>query len=694
MRKLILVSASFLALAISSNVASAQSIDYGTFAEMFGEPVTTSGNGSPQRLSEVPLNMEIITQEEIVKSGARNIPELLRFVPGVSVRQITVGQYEVAIRGYNQASSERVLVLVNGRQVYSDAFGQVVWSNIPVEMSEIKQIEVVKGPNTALFGFNAVSGVVNIITINPLFDDKKELKTTLSIGRESLAQTSGVFTAAKGDVAVKVAVGASESDEEFDEFVALNSADTNVYDTKRESVSVDTRVKFSNDVEAQFEASKNDGVSNTYIAMRNSGKLDARTDSVRGRIMADTKIGSVDFDAYFTQSKMNYYSAFDNDNHSLVVKLNDTFKYGTDHIFRIGTEYRTATNIYEPLDQTELEDEILSFNGLWDWKVNDKLRTSAAARFDHFSLKALGDPYAITNEADNLMGIDASDLNQVRDEYSINLGAVYQLSDIETLRASFARGADLPSFTEFLFQISTANGVVQWAANPEVDTSIVSNIELGYDRKIKEIDGLFRGSIFYQESNEMQGFGNSIIRDATGTNPFTGGAATGGTSFIAVTGNLGDSKMYGIELGLEGKYDENWDWTANYAFVKVKDDLRNFGAMFPYIGLAAYHSAMEYENSNAEHTVNLTATYSAEKWDTTVGVQYTSGYQDLIMNTALPHTFTVVDVDASVVLNASFNYKINDNVTVTAAGQNLLSSDQSVYNEAEPMVWTSLTVNF
>jgi outer membrane receptor for ferrienterochelin and colicins len=156
--------------------ARAQSIDYTGLQAIYEEPITTSANGSPQRQSEVPLNMEIVTADDIARSGARTIPEILRFLPGINVTQKTFGQTELSVRGYNQNNTERILVLVNGRQVYTDFFGQVVWDNIPVEISEIKQIEVVKGPNTALFGFNAVSGVVNIITVNPLYDDLKVLE--------------------------------------------------------------------------------------------------------------------------------------------------------------------------------------------------------------------------------------------------------------------------------------------------------------------------------------------------------------------------------------------------------------------------------------------------------------------------------------------------------------------------------------
>ena len=132
--KLLVLASVFSLIVPHSGQALAQSMDHSGLRSIFGEPVTSSANGSPQKESEVPLNMEIITQDDIKKMGARSIPEILRFIPGLTVRQFSFGQTEVSIRGYNGADSERILVLVDGRQVYKDYFGQVSWDNIAVEI--------------------------------------------------------------------------------------------------------------------------------------------------------------------------------------------------------------------------------------------------------------------------------------------------------------------------------------------------------------------------------------------------------------------------------------------------------------------------------------------------------------------------------------------------------------------------------
>ena len=163
---------SVLLLLVASSVipAGAQSVDYTEAEQLFGKPVTTLATGKPQRASEVPAEMTIVTADDIRRSGASNIPDVLQFVPELDVRRYGMADVSVGIRGYNTALNARVLVLLDGRQVYQDDYGMTVWSLIPVTISEIRQIEIIKGPNAALYGFNAVSGVINIITYDPLHD--------------------------------------------------------------------------------------------------------------------------------------------------------------------------------------------------------------------------------------------------------------------------------------------------------------------------------------------------------------------------------------------------------------------------------------------------------------------------------------------------------------------------------------------
>lgn len=120
-----------------------------------------------QPISEAPSDVYVITDEDIRQSGTTDIPTLLRQVPGMEVMQTNAVDFNVSVRGNNQLLAHKLLVLVDGRSIYIDQSGQVLWKSLPITLTEIKRIEVLKGPASAVYGFNAFDGVVNIITKSP-----------------------------------------------------------------------------------------------------------------------------------------------------------------------------------------------------------------------------------------------------------------------------------------------------------------------------------------------------------------------------------------------------------------------------------------------------------------------------------------------------------------------------------------------
>ena len=106
----------------------------------------------------------MITDEDIRQSGAIDIPTLLRRIPGMEVMQTNGTDFNVSVRGDNQPAANKLLVMVDGRSIYIDAQGVVYWKLLPVTLPEIKRIEVLKGPASAIYGFNAFDGIINIIT--------------------------------------------------------------------------------------------------------------------------------------------------------------------------------------------------------------------------------------------------------------------------------------------------------------------------------------------------------------------------------------------------------------------------------------------------------------------------------------------------------------------------------------------------
>jgi len=127
--------------------------------------VTTIGK-KPQKAAQMPAAVTVITQEDIRRSGATNIPEALRLVPGVEVAQVDDTIWAISIRGYNNRSADKLLVMIDGRTVYSPIYTNVFWDVQDTLLEDIERIEVIRGPGATLWGANAVHGVINIITKN------------------------------------------------------------------------------------------------------------------------------------------------------------------------------------------------------------------------------------------------------------------------------------------------------------------------------------------------------------------------------------------------------------------------------------------------------------------------------------------------------------------------------------------------
>ncbi len=124
----------------------------------------TSVSKKTQKLSQTAAAIFVITQEDIRRSSATNIPDLLRMVPGLDVAQINSNIWAISARGFNQEFSNKLLVLLDGRPVYSPTISGVLWDALDVPLEEIERIEVIRGPGGATWGANAVDGVINIIT--------------------------------------------------------------------------------------------------------------------------------------------------------------------------------------------------------------------------------------------------------------------------------------------------------------------------------------------------------------------------------------------------------------------------------------------------------------------------------------------------------------------------------------------------
>jgi iron complex outermembrane receptor protein len=181
MRPRLLVAA--LGLIAWTPLAVAQRADPSELADLSIEeladlPITSVAKRA-QRLADAPASVFVITNDAIRRSGATTLPEALRLAPNLQVARIDASQYAISARGFNNAIGNKLLVMIDGRTVYSPMFSGVFWDQQDVLLEDVERIEVISGPGGTLWGANAVNGVINVVT-------------------RSAADTQGTLAAARG----------------------------------------------------------------------------------------------------------------------------------------------------------------------------------------------------------------------------------------------------------------------------------------------------------------------------------------------------------------------------------------------------------------------------------------------------------------------------------------------------------------
>ena len=132
--------------------------------EQLGEIVVTSVSKQVDDLWGTPAAVAVITADDIRRSGATSLPEVLRMAAGVEVARVDASHYSIGIRGFGEQFSKSVLVLVDGRNLYNQLFAGTYWPAYDVMLEDVERIEVIRGPGGTIWGGNSVNGVINIIT--------------------------------------------------------------------------------------------------------------------------------------------------------------------------------------------------------------------------------------------------------------------------------------------------------------------------------------------------------------------------------------------------------------------------------------------------------------------------------------------------------------------------------------------------
>lgn len=235
---------------------------------MYGQEWVTIASKRKQKREEVPSAVYVITSEDIKQSGVNRLADIFRMAPGMDVVTVDGNSSLVSIRGFaidplgvNGRSnlsefSKRLLVMVDGRAIYNPAFGGVFWEQEPIFLEDIERVEIVRGPGAALYGANAVNGVINIITKDPENVEGGRAKGTF--GSQDTLSGNITYGGSVGDFYYRITGGYRE-DDGYDDGLKVEKID-DFKDFKREPrVNFRGKYKFSDSANVEVFAGFMDG---------------------------------------------------------------------------------------------------------------------------------------------------------------------------------------------------------------------------------------------------------------------------------------------------------------------------------------------------------------------------------------------------------------------------------------------------
>ncbi len=484
---------------------------------------------------DAPSATYILYSEDIRRSGATSIPEALRLVPGLQVARIDGNKWAISARGFNNQYSNKLLVMIDGRIIYTPIFSGVAWDLHDYVLEDIDRIEVVRGPGGTIWGLNAVNGIINIITKSAI--QTQGVYFSQIVGNEDKSITEARYggeTGAKNNYRVYAKKAVKDG--------------LDRYDTKgdNDDGSRQDRAGFRYDISSiksntiSIHGDVFDAKAENYFAtLSNPNKNDKNSKGFNLVANWDSRISkksSISLNAYFDYDQL-HIPVLSRSSRVYDVDFQHFYNFSSEQQYIWGLGYRditddiaesTIANGTTPLDYTPNNSRFFVYSSFLQGKfglIPDKLYLTVGSKF-------------LIN---NYTGF----------EYQPNAKLAYYPSRKQTLWASISRAVRAPTRAEDSLNLS--NGLQQGSVT--VDSEELVAYEAGY--RIKPYNHLsFDIAAFYNEYNALRTF------EKTGV----------GKSVVA---NNGYGETYGAEFVAKWQVNTDWKLEATYEFLKM--DLHVYG---------------------------------------------------------------------------------------------------------------------
>lgn len=640
-------------------------------------PDVTSVSRKKQRLMDSAAAIYVITSEDILRSGVTSIPEALRMVPGMQVARLNGNTWSISTRGFNYIFANKLLVLIDGRTVYSPLFSGVNWDVQDTLMEDIDRIEVIRGPGAALWGANAVNGVINVTTKKAA--DTQGSLVSLGAGNEEKAFGSYRHGGEFGETgSYRVYFKAFERDGMATE----NGSDAND-DWKMKRAGFKTEWKPSTETDFTIQGDIYQGTTRPTLKVYKKDQPFEGVQSLKnisrdqrgGNLIAYWKRTLAENHDYSLRAVLDDYQNFD---YRITEKRNTLdleFQHyhqpfdGHDLVWGLGYrgtwyELSNMRNLVLRDAQGKAKDkrfdELYSFFIQDDISLNDKWTFTVSSRFEH----------------NNFTGYEAQP----------NARLTWKATEHRTFWTALSRAVKTPPISEtavtsnHITFISAASLPITYdlsiQGNKDLQSEKLTAFEVGYRELFNDSFRLDVTAFYNQYSDIVAYISTPQCPNGNPAQDTRIPGSNGGTVRTCLTNNLAiiglpttfdnglKAKTYGLEMVADWQIKDWWKLQLTYAWLNV-ETRPSYSDPYGYLS----QNERIVEDLSAANSANLRSSMNlSNQWYLDFWVRF---MEDL-KNANAPG-YTALDVRIA--------KKINDNLEFSLVAQNLFDKQRAEFTE-------------
>ncbi len=570
----------------------------------------------------------VLSSEDIRRSGATSIPEALRLVPGIQVARIDGHKWAISARGFNAQFSNKLLVMIDGRTVYTPLFSGSFWDVQDYVLDDVEKIEVIRGSGGAIWGANAVNGIINIITKNAA--DTQGSYVSAIVGNQDRTITEVRYGGAT-EALNHYRVYAKQS--YFQETKQLNSALDNDDGYRQSQAGFRYDIRSIPDNTIRIHGDVRDGEADSYFALSTVAPESTDKDS-KGANFAVHWDRTLSKKSNFTLQTYLDYDQFDTyilarDGRTADVDFQYFYDFNRHHQLAFGLGYRL---IIDKINERPLNNGTIPLH----YGFNKK-RDEVYSTFLQDKIGLIADVLYLT------VGSKFETNNYTGFEFQPSAKLTYYPSRNQTAWASISRAVRTPTRGEESIEIRTAGGTLVQAGDPQYDSEKVVAYEVGYRVKPTRTS-LIDIALFYNDYNDLRSFNSK-------------------NGFNATTTNFGDGESYGAEITAKWQVMDDWRLEAGYDFLKL--DVRN--DLIATETPTASFKMFTAEGQSPKNQFRLRSNYNITPKVEFDNIVYYVDSLPLSGNTTAPS----VGVPSYVRFDTRVGYLLNSDIDLSVGAQNL-----------------------